>query len=44
MKEKILGQLLELEELISIEKDKSKLKILKRQYTLLNNKLKEELC
>lgn len=41
MKEKIILQLLELEELIEKEKDKKELKILKAKYTKLNNKLKK---
>ncbi len=41
-KEKILGKLLEIEELIRIENDKDNIKKLKRQYTILNNKLKQE--
>lgn len=41
-KEKILGRLLELEELMNLESNKENLKKLKRQYTMLNNKLKQE--
>lgn len=40
MKEKILGQLLELEELIEKETHKTKIKVLKTKYTKLNNLLK----
>lgn len=41
-KEKILGRLLELEELMNLESNKENLKKLKRQYTMLNKKLKQE--
>ena len=40
-KEKIILELLELEELIKIEIDKKEIKILKSKFTKLNNKLKE---
>lgn len=42
MKEKILGRLLELEELMKLENNKENLKKIKRQYTMLNKKLKQE--
>lgn len=42
MKEKIIYELLELEELIEIEKDNDKLKKIKSKYKSLNNKLKKE--
>lgn len=42
MKEKILGRLLELEELMNLENNKENLKKLKRQYTILNKKIKQE--
>ena len=40
-KEKIILTLMELEEMINMEKDKKEIKILKAQHTKLNNKLKK---
>lgn len=41
-KEKIVLELFELEELMKITTDKKELKILKAQFTKLNNQLKEK--
>lgn len=41
MKEKMILELFELEELIKIETDKKELKKLKTRYTKINNELKE---
>ena len=40
MKEKMITDLLELEELMKIETDKKELKKIKTKYTKINNKLK----
>ena len=42
-KEKIILELLELEELIKYTTDKKELKVLKTKYTKLNNSLKKEM-
>lgn len=42
IKEKLILQLMELEEMIEITVDKKELKKLRTQYTKLNNKLKKE--
>lgn len=42
MKEKIILELMELEEMIEITVDKKELKKLRTKYTKLNNKLKKE--
>lgn len=41
MKEKMILELLEIEELIKITEDKKELRKLRTQYTKLNNKLKK---
>lgn len=41
LKEKILGQILEVEELLKIEKDKKEIRKLKARYKRLQNMLEE---